>query len=58
MKSITNKSLQSFEVYLKYPKKSVCIHLEPKMTIVVPSSALTDQCLTLSKRHLLKIRSV
>lgn len=58
MKSITNTSLQAFEIYLKYPKKDVRIYLQPKKTIVVPSSSLSEQCLTLYKRRLLRIKSV
>jgi len=58
MKSITNTSLQTFEIFLNYAGGPRSIFLEPKATMVVPSSAISEQCLVMSKRKILKIKSV
>ena len=52
MKSITNDSLQSFEIYLKYPTGTKSVFIEPKQTIVVPANSITKQCENLSFRKI------
>lgn len=56
MKSITNDSLQTFEIYLSWPKGVSSVRLRPKHSIVVPASAITEQCKVLFRRKLIKIR--
>jgi hypothetical protein len=58
MKSITNTSLQTFEIYLDYPKGVKTIFLKPHETFIVPSGAISRQCRVLSKRRILTIKSV
>lgn len=57
MKSITNDSFQAFQIFVRYPKGLTSIRLKPKESIVVPSSAITDQCMTMARRKLIKIRN-
>jgi hypothetical protein len=58
MKSITNDSLQSFEIYLKYPTGTKSVFIGPKETIVVPANSITKQCENLNFRKILRIRTV
>lgn len=58
MKSITNTSLQCFEIYLDFPEGTKTVFLKPKHTVVVPAMALSRQCMVMSKRKQLKIKSV
>jgi len=58
MKSITNTSLQAFQLFLDFPEGIKAIFIKPKETLVVPSSAVSRQCTIMSKRKLLKIKSV
>lgn len=58
MKSITNDSLQSFQIYLNYPTGTKAVSIGPKRTLVVPDSAITKQCKNLSNRKILRITNV
>ena len=58
MKSITNTSLQTFEIYLDYPTGVKTIFLKPRETFIVPSGAISRQCRVMSKRKILTIKSV
>ena len=55
MKSITNTSIQSFEVYFKTDKGPEIYWLKPQETVVVPPSYLTEQIHTLAKRRILRV---
>ena len=57
MKSITNESLQSFEVYFSTPKGPKTHWLVPKKTIVVPNSYITEQVKNMQKMRLLRVRN-
>jgi hypothetical protein len=58
MKSITNESLQAFQIFLRYPKGVQSMFIKPKETVVVPGSAITQQCEVMASRKILKIRTV
>lgn len=58
MKSITNDSLQAFEITLYFPDKVERRWLGPKQTIVVPASSLSPQVGLMAKRRILRIRTV
>lgn len=58
MKSITNDSLQAFEITLHFPDKAERRWLGPKQTIVVPASAVSPQIALMAKRRILRIRTV
>jgi len=58
MKSITNDSLQSFQIYLNYTTGTKAVSIAPKQTIVVPEAAITKQCRNLSNRKILRIKTV
>lgn len=55
MKSITNTSIQSFEIYLDTRKGAEVYWLKPQETIVVPTNYLTEQIRTLIKRRILRV---
>tara|TARA_R100000458_G_C8023974_1_gene82446 strand:+ start:55 stop:231 length:177 start_codon:yes stop_codon:yes gene_type:complete len=55
MKTVTNKSLQSFVLYFQYPNGAQSYWLKPGHTITVPGSAITGQVQTLQRRRLLEI---
>lgn len=58
MKSITNHSLQGFEIFLKQGSTALkSVHLLPRQSIVVPESAISEQILAMSKRKILKIKN-
>jgi len=58
MKSITNTSLQTFEIYLNYPTGIKTVFLKPHETFIVPSGSISRQCIVMSKRKILTIKSV
>ena len=58
MKSITNDSLQSLEIYIKAPQGSTPYWLKPKETIVISEHALTTQLVNLSRRNMIKIKNI
>lgn len=58
MKSITNESLQAFQIFLQYPQGVKAVFIKPKETIAVPGSAITQQCEVMAARKILKIRTV
>jgi hypothetical protein len=58
MKSITNDSLQSFQIFLNYSTGTKAVFIQPKATLVVPDNAITKQCKNLSNRKILKIRNI
>jgi len=58
MKSITNTSLQTFQVFLDYPTGVKSVFLKPHQTIVVPEKAVSRQCSIMNKRKILRIKSV
>lgn len=58
MKAITNESLQTFQIFLSYPSGVRSIHIKPKQTLVVPSSAVTEQVELMSRRKIVKIKEV
>ena len=57
MKSITNDSLQGFEVHFKTPKGVTPHWLKPKETIVVPTSYITTQIKNMQQMRLLRVKS-
>ena len=58
MKSITNDSLQAFEICLHYPTGAERRWLGPKQTIVVPAAAIGQQISLMAQRRILRIRNV
>jgi hypothetical protein len=58
MKSITNTSLQTFQVFLDYPTGVKSVFLKPQQTIVVPEKSVSRQCNIMNKRKILRIKSV
>lgn len=58
MKSITNDSLQAFQLFVMYPKGMTTIRLKPKQSIVVPDTAITEQCRILAGRKQIKIKNI
>jgi len=58
MKSITNDSLQAFEINVAYPTGTQRVWLGPKKTIVVPATAITPQCDLMARRRILRIRNI
>jgi hypothetical protein len=57
MKSITNTSLQSFEIFLSTDNGATTYWLKPNETISVPSKYLTEQVKTLAKRRHLRVQN-
>ena len=57
MKSITNTSIQSFEIYLSTNKGAEVYWLKPQETIVVPASYLSEQVNTLIARRILRVQN-
>lgn len=57
MKSITNTSIQSFEIYFTTDKGPEAYWLRPQETVVVPSSYLTEQVHTLVRRRILRVQT-
>tara|TARA_R100000152_G_C6781487_1_gene216078 strand:+ start:1802 stop:1978 length:177 start_codon:yes stop_codon:yes gene_type:complete len=57
MKSITNDSLQGFEIHINTPKGNVTRWLKPKETIVVPSYYITEQVKNMQKMQLLRLKN-
>jgi len=58
MKSITNDSLQAFEITLHMPNGAERRWLGPKQTLVVQASAISPQIALMAKRRILRIRNV
>lgn len=56
MKSITNDSLQAFQIFLDYPGGSRSVFIQPKETLVVPSSAISKQVSIMASRRILKVK--
>jgi len=56
MKSITNSSLQSFEIHFATPKGNTSHWLKPRETIVVPLSYITEQVKNMQRMRLLRVR--
>ena len=57
MRSITNDSLQSFEVYFRTPKGAKSHWLAPRETIVVPKSYITEQIENMQRMRLLRVKN-
>ena len=57
MKSITNTSIQSFEIYFKTDKGPETYWLQPQETIVVPTSYITEQVNILMRRRILRVQN-
>ena len=57
MKSVTNTSIQSFEIYFSTPKGPEIYWLTPQETVVVPSGYITEQIQTLMKRRILRVQN-
>jgi len=57
MKSVTNDSLQSFEIYFTSPKGTIRKWLKPKETVVVPKSYISEQVQNMHNRRVLRIRN-
>lgn len=57
MRSITNDSLQSFEVHFRTPKGIKSRWLTPRETIVVPTSYITEQIKNMQKMRLLRVKN-
>lgn len=58
MKSITNDSLQAFQIFLNYPKGIRGVFIKPKETLVVPAGAVSKQVSVMAARRILKVREV
>lgn len=58
MKSLTNDSLQSFQIFLNYATGPKAVFIQPKETLVVPDNAVTKQCKNLSSRKILRIKTI
>lgn len=58
MKSITNNSLQAFQLFVRYPVGMTTVRLKPKQSIVVPEGAITEQCRILASRKQIKIKNI
>jgi len=56
MKTITNVSLQGFEIYFNTEKGSQTYWLKPKEYLTVPQNYLTPQVKNLVSRRQLKIQ--
>jgi hypothetical protein len=56
MRTITNVSLQGFEIYLLTEKGTQTYWLKPKEYLTVPHSYLSPQLKNLVSRRLLKIQ--
>jgi hypothetical protein len=57
MKSITNTSIQSFEIYFTTDKGPESYWLQPQETVVVPQSYFSDQIRLLTKRRILRVQN-
>jgi hypothetical protein len=57
MKSITNDSLQGFEIHFRTPKGNTTKWLKPKETIVVPASYITEQVKNMQRMRLLRVKN-
>jgi hypothetical protein len=57
MKSITNNSLQAFDIFLMTEKGLETVWMSPKKTIVVPESYITEQVINCAKRRIFKIKN-
>lgn len=56
MKSITNESLQTFQIFLDYPRGPKSMYLKPKQTVVVPETVISKQVRIMEAHKHLKIR--
>jgi hypothetical protein len=57
MKKITNVSLQSWSLPLRTEKGIKDYYLEPRQSITVPASYLTDYCIRYQQRKLITIKN-
>ena len=57
MKQITNTSLQSWSLPLQTPKGVQSIYLEPKQSVKVPASYITDHVIRYQQRNLIAIKN-
>lgn len=57
MKKITNVSLQSWSLPLRTEKGIKEQFLQPKQSITVPASYLTDYCIRYQERKLITIKN-
>jgi len=57
MKSITNESLQGFEIHISTPTGTITRWLKPKETIVVPTFYITEQVKNMQKMQLLRLKN-
>jgi len=57
MKSITNTSYQSFEIYFTTDKGPETVWLKPNETVVVPAHYLTEQVSTLLRRRIIRVQN-
>jgi hypothetical protein len=57
MKTITNVSLQSWSLPLRTPKGVEDYYLNPKQTITVPASYITDHVIRYQQRNLIAIKN-
>lgn len=55
MKTITNQSLQSWEIFFQTQKGCESYRIKPRKSVVVPESYITDQIKTMARRRLLKV---
>ena len=58
MKSITNTSLQSWNLPFRTPQGVKTFFLTPKKTIKVPASYLTEDVIRYQQRNLIKIQDI
>jgi hypothetical protein len=57
MKQITNVSLQSWSIPMRTSKGVEHVYLQPKQSIQVPASYLTDYCIRFQQRKLITIKN-
>jgi len=58
MKLITNTSLQSWSLPFRTEKGVQSFFLEPKRSVKIPDSYITDDVLRYQRRKLISIRSI
>jgi hypothetical protein len=57
MKQITNTSLQAWSLPLQTPKGVQSYYLEPKQSVKVPASYITDHVIRYQQRNLIAIKN-
>lgn len=58
MTSVTNTSLQSFEIYLNTEKGAKTHWLKPQETLVIPNHYISSQLENLIKRRICRVQNI